>query len=120
MGIGTIIAYGLTFTALYFSITSLPQLLFAGLIGRVVGPLLSALVGSIFAWLLVDTLWVIFEGGHIPLTALAGGLIILFGIGHFNKEGLNNNAKWMMAAEQWGITLVSIYIYIQSDVVRWY
>ena len=61
----TIIAYIATIIALFLSITSLPQAIVGGFIGRYVGVLFGGLIGGIISWLLIDWLWVNFEGNHI-------------------------------------------------------
>jgi len=116
----TIIAYAVTFAALFFSITALPQAIIGGLIGRFAGPLLGGLIGSIVSWLFIDWLWVTFEGGHIPIAALIGALAFIFAHGFISKEELTEQSNWMMAAELWAIILVGIFLFAHSDVIRWY
>ena len=120
METATIIAYIATFIALFFGLTALPQAVVGGFIGRFAGPLLGGLLGSIIAWLLVDWLWVTFEGGHIPIAALLGALAFIFGHGFISKEQLTEQSHRMMAAELWAILLLGVYLFFQTDVVRWY
>lgn len=116
----TVIAYIITMVAIYFSITALPQMLIVGLLAKVVGILPGALLGSIFAWLIVDLLWFWFAGGHIPIAALCGALGFLFLHGAISKDELTETSRWMMTAEAWAIILVGIVLVVIPNQIRWY
>ena len=116
----TIIAYAATFIAVFLSITALPQAIIGGLIGRFSGPLLGGLIGGIVSWLFIDQLWITFEGGHIPLAALIGAMAFIFFHGFISEEELTEQSHWIMAAELWAIISVGIFLFIRSDVTRWY
>jgi hypothetical protein len=117
---GTIIAYTVTFIALFFGITAFSQSIIGGLIGRFAGHILGGLIGGIIVWLLIDWLWVAFGGGHIPIIILICALVFIFGHGIISKKELTEQSNWMMAAELWAIILLGTILFIKSDVVRWY
>ena len=116
----TIVAYVLTLVAVFFSITTLPQVIIGGFAGRAVGPLAGGLLGSIVAWFLVDFLWTWLEGAHIPIAALGAALAFIFVHGVISKEELTEQSQWMMAAEAWAIVLVGIFLLLVPAEIRWY
>ncbi len=119
MSIGLIIAYVLTFLVVLLPITTIPQALIGGLIGRLTqNVLIGMLIGSIIIWLIIDLLWVKFVDGHIPV--LAFGLCFLTLVGHSKLKELNDQAKFMIGGEQWALVLLCIYTMIVSDTIRWY
>lgn len=120
MEIITIASYALTLLAVFFAVTSIPQMLLGGLIGQLVGPLASALLGGIVSWAAIDALWYFLEGGHIPFTVLVGSFLLLVMHGITSKEELTEQANWTMAGEMWAIIVVGICIFLLTDQYRWY
>lgn len=116
----TIIAYIATLTAVALTITSIPQMIVGGLLGRFLGPLMGGLLGSILTWLAIDWLWLTFEGGHIPIAALAAAMAVLFVHGYVSREELTEQSNWMMAAELWAIVLVGVGLCVMPANIRWY
>ena len=114
-----VIAYIIIVLLVFFAITSFPQVLTGGLIGRITNILIGALVGSITTWLLIDLLWLKIMGNHIPILALGLSIITLFIHGYFDGESLTKISHQMMAAEAWAIILVGIYIIIISNNIQW-
>lgn len=120
MNVKSIVAYVVTLIVVYFSLSGLIQSLVGGLIGRAVGLLLGMLIGGICAWGLIDLLWVLIEGGHIPLVLLIAGMAFIVLHSIISKRELTQASKWMMTAELWAILLYGIFLVLQPGSVRWY
>lgn len=95
----TIIAYVITIGCVLFTVTSIIQMLIGGLIGRFSNAMIGAFIGSVITWMLINFLWVKYEGGQIPILALLLSIGTLFLYGSFQNKELNQNAKTLMAAE---------------------
>lgn len=113
--------YALTFAAVLFSITSLPSMLFGGILVRVfqVPLLVGMFTGYILSWSLVNWLWKTGEGGSIPLLALFGALGIIFVHGRISRKTLTSESNTTMAAEVWAIIIVGGYLVAMAEPVRW-
>lgn len=119
----TIIAYIITLVCVFFAITPFLPSLAAGIFGRVagmgVGMTVGAFTGAILTWLLINFLWMRFEGQQLPVLAMALSFGILSIHGSMSAKELNQNAKTLMVAEMWGIIAVGIFI-IAKFGLRWY
>jgi hypothetical protein len=108
----TVVAYCLTIFATFLGLTGLV----VG-IGGLFGGKLGALFASFALWLGILNIWKFLEGGVTPMTALIASLVSLFFLDYKN---LNEGAKSNAAAEQWGITIVCIYIAMNTSPIRWF
>lgn len=115
----TTIAYVATLACVLFALTTLLQSLFGGIIGRFTNTMIGSFIGSVLCWLLINFLWVKFEGEQLPILVMVLSLGILLTQGGKNSDGLTEHAKTMMAAEMWGIIAVGIYVLIDFG-LRWY
>jgi len=99
----------------------MPNSILGGLLGRLTSNLyLGSLLGSLLIWYFVDFLWIKFAGGHISVLAFALCFLALTLIHYLSRKELNQNAKTMMAGEQWALILLCIYTLFISDVIRWF
>jgi hypothetical protein len=109
----TLIFYVVTFILAAISITTAVSMIFTlpfALIFKHNFPSMQSINGFFITWLLIDFLWVKFEGKHIPILLLVGIIGILFfqgKKGNHTSEGLN-----LLFSEIWAIILLCIYISI--------
>ncbi len=121
MKIVTFLAYGITLISVFFSITSIPQIIIGGFVGRITGQaLLSMLFGGIVSWFIISWLWKTIEGGIIPFAVLAGAFLVLGAHSTFQQDELTAESHTMIGAEQWAIVIVGALIMTQSKMIRWY
>lgn len=116
----TIIAYLLTLAAVYWAVTGMLQGLIGGIVGKMFGVHIGMFVGALITWEIVDWLWVVLEGNHLPITVIFGSIGLLVAHGVRGNEELNIPAKLMMSAEQWVLIIMGIYLVVSGDQVRWY
>ncbi len=81
---------------------------------------LGALAGGIVTWFLIDYIWLLADGGHIPFLALLIVFLFIGTLGTFTKEKLNAVSQQVAAAEMWAIVIVGIILFFRSDPFRWY
>jgi hypothetical protein len=116
----TIVAYCLTFLAVYFALTIIPMMLVGAVLGRIIGPMLSAFIGFIISWSIVNVLWVLFEGSNVPIAALLMALAFIFIHGWITKDELTTQSQWMKAAEAWAIIGIGVYLVVVLPEIRWF
>lgn len=116
----TIIAYILTIVLAAFAITSIPVSLLGGIAGRVIGVHLAALLGAVVVWAGINLLWQAFEGGPVPVAALAGSFLALGVHGNAAHDDLNPMAKTLLVAEMWGILSIAVGMAIFGWPPRWF
>ena len=113
----TVLAYILTFLAVFLPINSSLIGLIGGIAGRLMGFHMGALFASFIIWNVISFLWLTFEGGYVPITVLLGSIAILF---ISINDGLTKIAKDIIAAEQWAIIIFGCWLMYNSEVIRWY
>lgn len=85
--------------------------------GSAFGGMIGALGAAVVVWFGISFLWASIDGEPMPVVAYVVALVLLF---LQPMEQLNDGAKTNLAAEQWGIVIVSgLYIY-DANVVRWF
>ncbi len=116
----TVLLYALTLAAVYYAITGIIQGFFAALIGRLFGVNLGIFIGGLITWEIIDWIWILIDGDHIPITVVIGSITLLVMHGVIGKDQLNENAKLMMSAEQWVLIVLGIYLVATGDPTRWF
>ena len=118
----TIVGYIVTVGLATFGIVSFLAPLLAGLFVRIAGDLglmSGLLAGGFLGWSMLNWIWLVVEGGPIPLAAL-GLSFAAVGFQQTAGENLNPVAKQTVAAEMWAIVLLSVALTLMPGPVRWF
>lgn len=114
----TLIAYGLTLVAVVLPITAFAQLLTGVLFGRNIGVLVSALLGSLAVWFLIDFLWRRFEGAQVSMAVLGASLLIIGIKSLVASYGRDPRYRGALAAEALAIALLAAWLYFWEPNLR--
>lgn len=96
------------------------QILVAVLISRTTGAALSALIGSLAAWSVINWAWLRFEGGHPTMAALGTAMLIIALRFLLSSTEVRERNKWLTTMELLTITMLACYAAYFSKVLRWY
>lgn len=117
-----ILLYVLTIGVVYIHATSIPQALLGRLFSKFngyPGLLLGSFSGAIATWFLIDFIWRISTGQHIPFLMLGLAMSWLFLHYMVSYKQLNEGARHLMPAEFFAILVVALYLLFQSEASVW-
>ena len=80
---------------------------------------INGLIGAIIVFRFMDLLWMMFEGGHIPVFAFGLCFIVLSLHYYYLINQLNYHAKMMTAVERWAIVIACLYNVFVFESIRW-